>query len=90
MIDFDSAIKIAQDYFEKRGSHHLTKIYEAEKIWVVYAGTGNQLKYGNAGISIDKVSGEIQKFILPSRSNYELLQKSTLTLLDQEALNGAV
>ena len=74
MIDFKEAIEIAQKYFQEKGQSNLTKIYESENIWVVYAGRKEQPKFGNAGIAIDKETGEISSFILPSRTNFEILR----------------
>ena len=81
MIDFDNAIRIAKEYYCKKGELELTKIYEAEKEWIVYAGKKDQPKFGNAGISIDKESGDIKSFILPSRENFEILKNAKLTEL---------
>lgn len=81
MIDFNKAIEIASSYFTSKGGSELTKVYEAESAWIIFAGKKDQVKYGNMGISIDKITGEIGKFILPSRSNFEILKKAKLTIL---------
>lgn len=78
MIDFYSAIELARKYYAEKGLEELTKVYDADKIWVVYAGKKDQPKFGNAGIAIDKETGEISRFILPSRTNFEILKKATL------------
>lgn len=82
MIDFNKAIELAKAYYREKGQLELTKIYEAEHIWVVYAGKKDQPKFGNAGISIDKENGEIKSFILPSRINFEILKNAKLTELN--------
>lgn len=82
MIDFKNAIEIAQNYYQQKGQLYLTKIYESDKIWIVYAGRKDQPKFGNAGIAIDKETGEISSFILPSRTNFEILKKAKVTKLD--------
>ena len=82
MIDFKEAIEIAQKYFQEKGQSNLTKIYESENIWAVYAGRKEQPKFGNAGIAIDKETGEISSFILPSRTNFEILKNAKLTELN--------
>ena len=82
MIDFKEAIEIAQKYFQEKGQSNLTKIYESENIWVVYAGRKEQPKFGNAGIAIDKETGEISSFILPSRTHFEILKNAKLTELN--------
>lgn len=81
MINFSKAIEIAKTHFLEKGEQHLTKIYESEHLWIVYAGKPGQVKYGNMGISIDKESGEIRNFILPSRENFEILRNAKLTEL---------
>ena len=82
MIDFKNAIEIAQKYYQEKGQLYLTKIYESDEIWIVYAGKKDQLKFGNAGIAIDKETGKISSFILPSRTNFEILKKAKLTKLN--------
>lgn len=81
MIDFDEAIEIAKSHYSEKGNFKLTKIYEAEHIWIVYAIANDQIKYGNVGISIDKKSGELKSFILPSKANFEILKSAVLTEL---------
>lgn len=81
MIDFNGAIAIAGGYFKEKGDSGLTKIYEAENIWIVYAGKKGQVRYGNTGISIDKATGQINRFVLPSRENFDILKSATLTEL---------
>lgn len=78
MIDFYKAIELARKYYSEKGLEELTKVYDADKIWVVYAGKKDQPKFGNAGIAINKETGEISRFILPSRTNFEILKKATL------------
>ena len=78
MIDFSTAIEIAKIYFAKKGLEELTKVYDADKIWVIYAGKKDQLRFGNSGIAVDKETGEISTFILPSRINFEILKNATL------------
>lgn len=82
MIDFKKAIEIAQKYYQEKGQLNLTKIYESENIWVVYAGQKEQPKFGNAGIAIAKETGEISNFILPSRTNFEILRNAKLIELN--------
>lgn len=78
MIDFHKAIELARQYYSEKGLEELTKVYDADKIWVVYAGKKDQPKFGNAGIAINKETGEISRFILPSRTNFEILKNATL------------
>ena len=81
MIDFNNAIEIAKAHFLTKGEQHLTKIYESENSWIVYAGNPSQIRFGNMGISINKETGEITNFILPSRKNFETLKNAKLTEL---------
>ena len=78
MIDLHNALDIAKKYYFEKGIEELTKVYESDKIWVVYAGKKDQTKFGNAGISIDKETGAISSFILPSRTNFEILRNAKL------------
>ena len=84
MIDFDAALNIARNYYRNEEGMHITKVYEAEDMWIIYAKKGKQVKYGNAGISVNKNNGETQTFILPSRKNFEILKKAKLTEIDEE------
>ena len=78
MVDFQNAIGIAKKYYAEKGLEELTKVYDADKVWIVYAGQTDQPKFGNSGIAIDKQTGEISRFILPSRTNFEILKNATL------------
>ena len=78
MIDKRCAIELATKYFEAKGNQMITKFYERESAWIVCGGKKGQIKFGNAGISIDKLTGEISRFILPSKTNFEILEKAKL------------
>lgn len=78
MIDFHGAIELAKKYYAEKDLDELTKVYDAEKIWVVFAGKKDQPKFGSSGIAIDKGTGEINSFILPSRENFEILKSAVL------------
>ncbi|MGM9521467.1 MAG: hypothetical protein ACI3VB_03205 [Oscillospiraceae bacterium] len=82
MIDLNSALEIARKYYDERGMQDLTKVYDAENAWIIYAGKKDQPRYGNAGISIDKETGDISSFVLPSRRNFEILKNATLIELE--------
>ena len=51
MIDFHRAIELEKKYYAEKGFDELTKVYDAEKIWVVFAGkiVGFSLKYRQKG-----------------------------------------
>lgn len=78
MIDKRCATELATKYFEAKGNQMITKFYESESAWIVFGGKKGQIKFGNAGISIDKLTGEISRFILPSKTNFEILEKAKL------------
>lgn len=78
MIDFKKAIDIAQKYYQEKGQLKITKVFEAENMWIVYAGKKELPKFGNAGIAISKETGETSSFILPSRVNFEILKNAKL------------
>ena len=81
MLDFNKAIEIAKAHFALKDDERLTKIYESDNSWIVYAGNPSQIRFGNMGISINKETGEITNFILPSRKNFEILKNAKLTEL---------
>ena len=78
MIDLNKAIELANVFYRGKGQYELTKIYEAEQIWIIYARKDNRPRFGSAGISIDKESGEIKSFILPSDTNLAILKNAKL------------
>lgn len=82
MIDFELAKKIAKEYYDERGMDKLTKVYESNDIWVVYATKDGKIRYGGHGIAINKETGEISDFILPSKENFEILRNAKLTVLE--------
>lgn len=78
MIDFHTAIELAKKYYVEKGQQNLSRVYDAEKVWIVYAGEKNKIKYGNTAIAIDKETGKISLFVLPNRANFEILKSATL------------
>ncbi len=78
IIDFEAAKKIAIEYFCKNENFCISKIYEAETVWIVFATNNGKNKYGGYGISIDKKTGNVSKFILPSKENFEILNNAKL------------
>lgn len=81
MINLQQAIQMAQSYYADRSAVQLTKIYETEDMWIVFAGDSDQPRIGNAGISICKESGDISRFLLPSKRNFEILKNAKLISL---------
>lgn len=84
MIDIHDAIELAKKYYAEKGLDELTKVYDAEEAWIVFAGKEDQPKYGSSGVAIDKGTGEINPFILPSRENFEILKNATLIEKEEE------
>lgn len=86
MVDIQSAIKIAKRYYADKykttpENIRLSKIYEAEKVWIAYL-LSEKVQYGNTGISIDKDTGKVERFILHSSpKNFAILKSAKLTVL---------
>lgn len=78
MIDLNQACKLAKEYYEQNtDKRYLSKIYEHEKMWIIYGKT-NEVEFGGYGISIDKATAEIKIFTLPSMENFEILDASRI------------
>lgn len=82
MIDFEKAKEIAKEYYSGIGMNKLTKVYENDEMWIVYATKDDQTQYGGCGISINKETGDASKFILPSKKNFEILKKAKLIIVE--------
>jgi len=82
MIDFEKAKEIAKEYYSGIGMNKLTKVYENDEMWIVYATKDDQTQYGGYGISINKETGDISKFILPSKKNFEILKQAKLIVIE--------
>lgn len=78
MIDLSKALMIGKKYYEANGGLEITKVYESEKMWIMFAKKNGLVRYGSIGISIDKNSGKVEDFFLPSDENFEILDNSTL------------
>lgn len=77
MIDLKTAIKLAEEFFAKIGEK-IIQINESKDYFIVFgADSKNEVKYGKSDIKINKISGEITDFILPSPENFKLLREST-------------
>lgn len=78
MVNYIEAIEIATNYYSQKSEQEITKVYENENSWIVFAGKKNMPRFGSAGISIDKRTAETSVFMLPNRENFEILRNSVL------------
>lgn len=83
MITFKEAIQIAKEHYLSKGKQEITKIYETDEMWIVYGGKRGQVKIGGAAITINKKNGEVGRFILPSKENFEILRKATQITVEE-------
>lgn len=76
MIDYKSAIEIAKNYYQQYGNMTLTKIFDSKDMWIIYAKQSKQPIFNSVAVSINKSSGEVSSFVLPSRKNFEILKSA--------------
>lgn len=77
MIEYVKACKIALDYFKSNcNKDTLAKALDAETVWIFYGGKADAVEVGGYGITVDKTSGAVEKFILPSPKNFAILKKA--------------
>lgn len=79
MIDCKTAIKIVKEYFNQREDIIITRVYDAGNIWVVFTSTLGKEKiprFDSIRLSVDKMSGKIDNFYLPSRKNFDFLKSA--------------
>ena len=84
MIDINNACEIASNYYQNRGNQVIVKVYETETTWIVFGGRKGMQKIGGAAITIDKGSGDIATFVLPSKENFEILNNARLINIEEE------
>ena len=68
MINFSEALKYAKDYYAKKNLTNIIEAYDSENCWIIFGGKKGLTLIGSAGISIDKETGAINDFILPSKN----------------------
>lgn len=83
MLEYKDALQIAKDYYFAKGQQEITKFYETDEMWIIYGGKKGQVKIGGTAITINKSNGEIGKFLLPSKENFEILKKATQIELEE-------
>lgn len=76
MIDFPKALQLAMAHYEKEGLPDILRAYDAQDVWVIFGGKKGTPQYGGSGVSIDKATGVVKRFLLPSRENFALLDKA--------------
>ena len=78
MIDKQKAIEIARTHFQEHGSLTVTRALENDSMWIFFAGNekSGQVACATHVISVDKQTGEISNFRMPSRESFEILKSS--------------
>ena len=77
MIERQEAIEIARKYFrEFNDSLTTTVAFENDSMWIFFAENLKQVAYVSNGISVDKQTGKISNFYMPSRENSKILKSS--------------
>lgn len=77
MIDKQKAIEIARKYFrEFDDSLTMTGAFENDAMWIFFAENLKQVAYVSHGISVDKQTGEVSNFFMPSRESFQILESS--------------
>lgn len=77
-MDINTAKGIAASYFKEHGELDISKVYDADTLWIIFGRKNGAVRYGSRGISIDKATKEIKPFMLPSDDNFAILDKATL------------
>lgn len=78
----DKAIMIARNYYEQKGLK-MTKVYDAGDIIIAYGRKDGKIRFGGGAITVNKQTGDIGKFILPSDKNFAILEQSTLIIYEE-------
>ena len=68
--------KLAEAYFGQIGEKVIRQILETSTLWIVLPGIYGQIKYGGSTITVDKESGQIRSFRLPSKEGFALLKSA--------------
>ncbi len=77
MISLKTAVELAMKYCREKGkATEILRIREHERMYIIYTGIPGAVKYGNAGIAVDRETGAISSFILPKKENFEILHES--------------
>lgn len=77
MIERQEAIEIARKYFrEFDDSLTVAGAFENDSMWIFFAENLKQVAYVTHGISVDKQTGKISNFYMPSRESFQILESS--------------
>lgn len=84
MITLEKAIELAETHYKEMGNLEISQIYSTQEVWVMFASLNGRRVFGNTGISIDKNTGDLQPFDLPSKENFELLDHAQVIRDDRQ------
>lgn len=75
MMTYNEGCAIAFGYFQAKDKvAGLATALEADKVWIFYGGSAEAAnEIGAQGITVDKATGVVADFILPSKENFVLL-----------------
>lgn len=88
MIKLDDAVKIANEYFLKEYDLTVATAMDAETHWIFYAVPEDGSVIGNAGVKVEKATGNLEDFILPDDENFELLDRAKPIEMPQRIAPG--
>ena len=76
MLTLDEVLDIGKNYFAKN-DEQIAQVNETEHFYILFGANKNKdVKYGRSDIKINKKTGEITIFRLPSMENFKLLENS--------------
>lgn len=76
MIDFTNALELAKKIYSEKNITDILEAYDADGVWIIFGGKKGLTQIGGSGIAIDKTTGAVEDFILPSAKNFDLLNKA--------------
>lgn len=83
-MEYTEACKLAYEYYyEAKGVYGLSQAKDLGKKWIFYSVDQTPL-FGGFNISVDKATGEIQPFRLPSEENFALLKSAVILSVPDE------
>ena len=75
-MKFEDAVKAANEYLLNEDGLPVSKAYDAQTHWIFYAVSEEGFSIGNAGVKVEKKTGNLADFILPDDENFELLDRA--------------
>lgn len=88
MINFNDACQIAVQYFvENTLKTGICKALDTDGIWIFFGGKLNEVEFGGYGVSVNKATGNVEDFILPSDKNFALLDKAIVVEIPAEFIS---